>query len=73
MSVYGKTLQNVRGYVNIRLMDKTVEKPLLKAIAKPSYKHTTQYPDSDLVAVHSNKTRVQLKRPAYLGGGVLDF
>ena len=32
-------------------MDKTgTRKPLLKAIAKLSYKHTTQYSDSDLVS-----------------------
>lgn len=50
-AVFGKTMENVRKRVTVKLFRAEEEEDkLLRAIAKPSYKHSVLF-DNDLIAV----------------------
>ena len=51
--VFGKTMENIRNRVNIRLVNN--QKSLKKCVAKPNFDHCTVF-DENLVAVHMKKT-----------------
>ena len=69
-SVYGKTMENLRKRVDVRLI--TDEKKLLKMVSKPTYVSSKIFND-DLVAVHKIKETLTLNRPAYVGMCILDL
>ena len=54
-SVYGKTLENIRNMVDIRLI--TSDKVARKLAAKPNYDCCTIF-DENLIAVHMKKTKL---------------
>ena len=53
-SVFGKTMENIRNRVDIRL--RTDDKSAEKLVSKPNYERTTIFSE-DLVAVHMKKKR----------------
>ena len=69
-SVFGKTMENIRNRVDIRLRkdDKSAE----KLVSKPNYERTTIFSE-DLVAVHMKKTELVFNKPVYLGMSILDI
>ena len=69
-SVYGKTMENLRKRVDVRLI--TNEKKLLKMASKPTYVSSKIF-NEDLVAVHKIKETLTLNRPAYVGMCILDL
>ena len=69
-AVYGKTMENIRKRVDVRLV--TDEKKLLKLTSKPSYISNKIF-NENLVAVHKIKERLTLNKPAYLGMCILDI
>ena len=69
-SVFGKTMENVRNRVNVKLV--TNEKALNKLVKKPNYKRVSEFHEN-LVAVHMEKTTVELDKPIYLGMSILDL
>ena len=69
-SVFGKTMENIRNQVNIRLVNN--QKLLKKCVAKPNFDHSTVF-DEDLVAVHMMKTELVFNKPVYLGMSILDL
>ncbi|XP_052806313.1 uncharacterized protein LOC128235536 [Mya arenaria] len=69
-SVFGKTMENIRNRVDIRLVNN--ETKAVKLSAKPNYKHCTIF-DEDLVAVHMKKTKIRFDKPVYLGMCSLDL
>ena len=69
-SVFGKTMENLRKRVDIRLV--TDEKKLLKLTSKPTYVSSKIF-NENLVAVHKIKEALTLNRPAYVGMCVLDL
>ena len=69
-SVFGKTMENIRKRVDVRLV--TDEKKLLKMAAKPTYV-SSKIIDENLVAVHKIKETLTLNRPAYVGMCILDL
>ncbi len=69
-SVYGKTMENVRNRVDIKLM--TDAKNVNKLYKKPNFKKDTHF-DENLIAVHMEKTIVTLDKPIYLGVSILDI
>ena len=69
-SVFGKTMENVRNRVNVKLV--TSEKDLNKLVKKSSFKRTNIFHES-LVAVHMSKPSVKLNKPIYLGMSILDL
>ena len=69
-SVFGKTMENIRKRVDVRLV--TDEKKLLKLTSKPTYVSSKIF-NENLVAVHKIKETLTLNRPAYVGMCILDL
>ena len=69
-SVFGKTMENIRKRVHIRLV--TDDKKLLKMTSKPTYVSSKIF-NENLVAVHKIKETLTLNRPAYVGMCILDL
>ena len=69
-SVFGKTMENLRKRVDVRLV--TDEKKLLKLTSKPTYVSSKIF-NENLVAVHKIKETLTLNRPAYVGMCILDL
>ena len=69
-SVFGKTMENLRKRVDVRLV--TAEKTLLKLTSKPTYVSSKIF-NKNLVAVHKIKEALTLGRPAYVGMCILDL
>ena len=72
-SVYGKTMENVRKYQDVKLMKMTTdqdEKKFLKKIRKPSFKYARQLGNT-LVGAHMGKANVILNKPIIVGASVL--
>ena len=69
-SVFGKTLENIRNRVDIRLIssDKIPQKPA----AKPNYDYCTIF-DENLIAVYVKTTKLYFNKPVYLGMSILDL
>ena len=69
-SVFGKTMENIRKRVDVRLV--TNKKDAKKLISKPNYKHRTIFCEN-LVAIHMKKTKLVFNKPVYLGMCILDL
>ena len=69
-SVFGKTLENIRDRVDIRLISS--DRVVQKLAAKPNYDCCTIY-DENLIAVHMKKTKLDFYKPVYLGMSILDL
>src|SRR5437764_4677669 len=74
-SVYGKTMENVRKYQDVKLMkmnNEWDEKAFLKKVSKPSFKYGRPMGDS-LVGAHMGKASVTLNKPIIVGASVLSL
>ena len=69
-SVFGKTMENIRKRVDVRLV--TDKKKLTKLASKPTYISSKIF-NENLVAVHKIKETLTLNRPAYVGMCILDL
>jgi len=69
-SVFGKTMENIRNRVNIRL--RTDDKSAEKLVSKPNYERTTTFSEH-LVAVYMKKTEHVFNKPVCLGMSILDI
>ena len=69
-SVFGKTMENLRKRVDVRLV--TDDKKFIKLTSKPSYVSSKIF-NENLVAVHKIKETLTLNRPAYVGMCILDL
>jgi hypothetical protein len=69
-AVFGKTMENLRKRVNVKLVnDKT---KLTKLTARPSFDSFRIFSE-DLAAVNMKKTKLYLNRPIYVGFTILDL
>ena len=69
-SVYGKTIENLRKRINLRLVNN--EKDFLKYTSKPTYV-THKLFDKDFAAIHEIKLVLMLNKPIYVGFTVLEL
>ena len=69
-SLYGKTIENVRNRVHIKLMKG--DKRLLKQIAKPTFEGLVQY-TPELVGVQQRTKCLKLNKPVSSGFTILDL
>jgi hypothetical protein len=69
-SVFGKTMENVKNRVDIRLVND--EKKWNKLAKKHNFKSATIFSEN-LVAVHMKRTSIKLNKPIYLGMSILDI
>ena len=71
-AVFGKTMENLRRRVNVKLVRAHEEDKLRRLIASPSFARANIF-DNDLAAVQMHKSRLVLNRPVYVGMSVLDL
>ena len=69
-SGFGKTLENIRNSVDIRLISS--DKVAQKLAAEPNYDHCTIFHET-LFAFHMKKTKLYFNKPVYLGMSILDL
>ena len=69
-SVFGKTMENVRNYRDIKLV--TTDERRKKLVSEPNY-HSTKHFSENLLAIEMNKTKVKINKPVYLGQAILDI
>ena len=69
-SVFGKTMENIRNRVDIKLVNN--RNMAKKLTAKPNFKHLNIFCE-DLVAIHMKKTSLTMNKPIYLGLSILDL
>ena len=69
-SVYGKTIENLRKRINVRLVNNA--KDFLKYTSRPTYV-THKLFDKDYAAIHEIKPVLVLNKPIYVGFTVLDL
>ena len=69
-SIFGKTMENVRGRKQIELVH--TEKRMKKIAAKPNF-HRVDIFNEDLAAAHCLKTTIMLDKPIYVGFAILDL
>lgn len=72
-AIYGKTMENVRNYSNVKLLTKWEGRYGAEAqIAKPNFKSSTVF-DENFVAIELNRAEIYLNKPIYIGVCVLDI
>ena len=69
-SVYGKTMENVRNRIDMKLVNDRQKKANL--VKKINFKHATHFGEK-LAAVHMRKTKVVLNKPIFCGAAILDL
>ena len=69
-SVFGKTMENIRNRVDIRLIND--RKRAEKFAAKPNFKHLTIFNES-LISIYMKKTKLYFNKPIYCGMAILDL
>ena len=68
-SVFGKTMENIRNRVDIKLVNNKKQAENLSA--KRNFNHCNIFSE-DLVAIHMKKTKLFFIKPVYLGMCILD-
>ena len=71
-SVYGKTMENFRKRVDVKLVRAGEDDRLRRLIASPSFAGANIF-DDDLAAIQMHKSRIVLNRPVYVVMCVLDL
>ena len=69
-SVYGKTMQNLRNRINVKLVSN--KKDYLKWTSKPTFMSHKIF-DNDLVAIRKNKVTLTLNKPVSIGITILEL
>ena len=69
-AVFGKTMENIRKHRDIKLV--TTNKKRNKLVSEPNH-HTINYISEDLSIIETNKTKVKMNKPIYLGLSILDI
>ena len=69
-SVFGKTMENIRNWVDVKLVN--TEEKLRKLVAKPNFRSRKIFSEN-LVSVHMKKTSLTMVKPVYLGMCILDL
>ena len=69
-SVFGKTMENIRNRVNVKLVN--TGEQFKKLASKPNYESRIIF-NTHLVSVHMKKTSLTMNKPVYLGMFILDL
>ena len=69
-SVFGKTMENVGNYRDIKLV--TTEEKRSKLVSEPNYHRTKKF-SKNLLAIEMKQTKVKMNMPVYLGMSILDI
>ena len=71
-SSFGKTMENIRNRVDVKIMRSTDKEKFRKIIAKPNFNRAVIFSE-ELAALHVNKTQLTLNKPIYVGMSILDL
>ncbi|MEW8190510.1 MAG: hypothetical protein AB2766_14525, partial [Candidatus Thiodiazotropha endolucinida] len=71
-SVFGKTMENLRKRVDVKLVRSHEEDKLRRLIASPAFARANIF-DDDLAAIQVHKSNLVLNRPVYVGMSILDL
>lgn len=72
-AIYGKSMENVRDRVNIKLKNKWDGKDGVKVlIARPNFKKRTIF-NENLVAIELEKTEIFMNKPVIIGAAILEI
>ena len=71
-SVFGKTMENLRKRVDVKLVQVSEEDKLRRLIASPAFDRANIF-DDELTALHMHKSRLILNRPVYVRMSILDL
>lgn len=72
-AIYGKSMENVRNRVTIKLKSKWDGKDGVKVlVARPNFKNRTIF-NENLVAIEMNNTGVFMNRPIIIGATILEL
>ena len=69
-SVFGKTMENVRKHIDIKLV--TTDKRRNQLVSEPNY-HTTKSFSENLLAIEINKIKIKMNKPLYLSLLILEI
>ena len=69
-SVFGKTIENVENYRDIKLV--TTDKRGHQLASEPNY-HTTKHFSDNLMAIELKKIKIKMNKPIYLGISILNI
>ena len=69
-SVFGKTMENIRKYRDIKLVNN--KEDYLKQVMKPNFKGGVLM-GADLMSCEMGKVKVKMNKPVYLGQAILDL
>ena len=69
-SVFGKTMENLRRRVDVKLVRSNKEDKLRRLIASPAFARANIF---DLAAIQVHKSRLVLNRPVFVGMSILDL
>ena len=69
-SIFGKTMENVRKHIDIKLV--RADKRRNPLASKPNY-HTTKHFSDNLIAIEMKKTKVKMNKSMHLGMSILDI
>ena len=69
-AVFGKTMENVRNYKDIKIV--MTDKQRNELASEPNY-HTSKCISKDSLTIEIKTTEVKMNKPVYLGPGVLDI
>ena len=69
-SVFGKTMENLRKYRDIKLV--TTDENRNKLVSEPNYRTTKRFSEN-LLAIEMKNTKVKMKKSIYLGMSILDI
>ena len=69
-SVFGKTMENMRKRIDVRLVNNI--ESAKKLIRKPNFNHFTIFSE-DLAAINMKKTEIRFNKPVYVGFSILDL
>ena len=67
--VFGKTMENVRKYRDIKLV--TTDKKRSKLVSEPNY-HTINLISENLSIIETRRKKVKMNKPIYLGLSILE-
>jgi hypothetical protein len=70
-AVFGKTMENMRGRVDISLC--TDEKDYVRQVAKPQFLNYSIIKENELIAIKKTPKKVELNKPIPVGVAVLDL
>ena len=69
-SVFGKTMENIRNRVDVRLVGN--REKAQKLIVKPNLKHWVCF-DENLIGIHLKRIKLVFNKPVYCGMSILDL